>query len=91
MIESTQWPYRVLLIRGIAEVDTVEGVSPAYATAAVRYFGKDQRCAWVEQVRTMTAYMAPISIQPTWLAFWASRCVYQVPLMLPWRVYTKQE
>ncbi|HXZ05270.1 MAG TPA: hypothetical protein VEH81_10575, partial [Ktedonobacteraceae bacterium] len=40
MIDSTQWPYRVLLIRGIAEVDTVEGVSPAYAAAAERYFGE---------------------------------------------------
>ena len=27
-IDSTQWPYRTLLIRGIAKVDTVEGVSP---------------------------------------------------------------
>ena len=27
-IDSTQWPYRVLLIRGIAKVEVVEGVSP---------------------------------------------------------------
>jgi hypothetical protein len=64
MIESTQWPYRVLLIRGMAEVDTVEGVSPAYAAAAERYFGEEHRCAWVEQVRTLSAYMARISIRP---------------------------
>jgi hypothetical protein len=30
MIDSTQWPYRVLLNRGIAKVDTVEGVALAY-------------------------------------------------------------
>ena len=41
MIDCTQWPYRVLLIRGMAEVDTVEGVSPAYAAAAERYFGEE--------------------------------------------------
>jgi hypothetical protein len=34
MIERTKWPYRVLLIRGIAEVDLVEGVIPEYATLA---------------------------------------------------------
>jgi hypothetical protein len=64
MIDSMQWPYRALLIRDIAKVDTVEGVSPEYATAVERYFGEEQGRAWVEQVRTMSAYMAHISIWP---------------------------
>ena len=66
-IDSTQWPYRALLIRGIARVDMVEGVSPEYAAAAERYFGEEQGRAWVEQVRAMSAQMARISVRPTWV------------------------
>lgn len=66
-IDSTQWPYRTLLIRGIAKVDTVEGVSPEYAAAAERYFGEEQGRAWVEQVRAMSAHMARIAVRPTWV------------------------
>ena len=66
-IDSTQWPYRALLIRGIAKVDTVEGVSPEYAAAAERYFGEEQGRVWVEQVRAMSSQMARISFRPTWV------------------------
>ncbi len=66
-IDGTQWPYRVLLIRGIAKVEVVEGVSPEYAASAERYFGEEQGRAWVEQVRAMFAQMARISVRPTWV------------------------
>jgi hypothetical protein len=66
-IDSNQWPYRALLIRGIAKVDMVEGATPEYATAAARYFGEDQGRAWVEQVRAMFDQMARISVRPTWV------------------------
>ena len=66
-IDSTQWPYRALLIRGIAKVDTVEEVSPDYAAAAERYFGVEQGRAWVEQMRVMSSHMARIAVQPTWV------------------------
>src|SRR5438034_3274518 len=65
-IDSTQWPYRALLIRGIAKVDTVAGVSPEYAAAAERYFGEGQGRAGVEQVRARSAHLARISVRLTW-------------------------
>jgi nitroimidazol reductase NimA-like FMN-containing flavoprotein (pyridoxamine 5'-phosphate oxidase superfamily) len=65
--DSNDWPYKTLLIRGIARVETVEGVSPEYAASAGRYFGEEQGRAWLEQVRAMSAQMARISIRPTWV------------------------
>src|SRR5262245_13551495 len=50
-IDSNDFPWKVLLIRGTAEVETVEGVVPEYAAAAERYFGKEQGQAWIEQVK----------------------------------------
>lgn len=66
-IDSTTWPYKVLQIRGTADVETVEGVVPEYATAAERYFGAERGRAWVEQVRSMFSHMARISIRPAWV------------------------
>ena len=67
MIDSNQWPCKVLLIRGIARVETVVGVPAEHAAAAQRYFGEEQGRAWVEQVRAMSTHMARISVQPTWV------------------------
>ncbi|HAE82990.1 MAG TPA: pyridoxamine 5'-phosphate oxidase [Ktedonobacter sp.] len=66
-IDSNQWPCKVLLIRGIAKVEIVDGILPEYAAAAERYFGKEQGRAWVEQVRAMSTQMARISVRPTWV------------------------
>jgi hypothetical protein len=56
-IDSNPSPEKVLLIRGIARVEIVEGVLPEYAAAAERYMGEEQGRAWVEQVRAMFAHM----------------------------------
>ena len=37
--DASSWPYRVLLLRGEARIETVAGVAPEYAAAAERYFG----------------------------------------------------
>jgi hypothetical protein len=37
--DASNWPYRVLLLRGEARIETVAGVAPEYAAAAERYFG----------------------------------------------------
>jgi hypothetical protein len=66
-IDSTPWPPKVLLIRGKARVETVDGVAPEYAAAAERYLGAEQGRAWVEQVRGMLAQLARISIRPEWV------------------------
>src|SRR5215207_10082913 len=66
-IDSDTWPYKVLLIRGTAEVTTVDGVVDEYAAAARRYFGEEGGQAWVENVRQMAPQMARIAVRPTWV------------------------
>ena len=66
-IDTDTWPHKVLLIRGTAKVETVNGVVPEYAAAAQRYFGEEQGRAWVEQVRGMFPQMARISVRPEWV------------------------
>jgi hypothetical protein len=39
-IDSNEWPYQVLTIRGIAAVTEVEGFFPEYAAMAQRYLGE---------------------------------------------------
>ena len=39
-IDSSTWPYHVLLLRGVAQLEKVDGVVPEYAAAAERYFGR---------------------------------------------------
>jgi pyridoxamine 5'-phosphate oxidase-like protein len=66
-IDTDTWPHKVLLIRGTAKVETVNGVVPEYAAAAQRYFGEERGRAWVEQVRGMFPQMARIAVQPEWV------------------------
>ena len=48
-IDSDEWPYKVLSVRGRAQVSKVAGVCAEYAKAAERYFGPDQGAAWVSR------------------------------------------
>jgi PPOX class probable F420-dependent enzyme len=67
-IDGNTWPYRILQVRGTAEVETVAGVVPEYALAAERYFGAEQGRAWVQQVGGMFARMTRIVVRPRWAA-----------------------
>src|SRR5215213_4269844 len=49
-IDETAWPYKVLLIRGTATVEIVDGVAPEYRLAARKHFGEAQGDAWADQV-----------------------------------------
>ena len=66
-IDGNEMPYRVLMIRGTAQVSIVDGVPSEYAAAAERYWGPDQGKAWVQQIGGMFAQMARIAIQPEWV------------------------
>jgi len=66
-IDGDSWPYKVLLLRGQARVEMVEGVAAEYAAAARRYFGEEQGAAWVEQVSQLFSHMARIAVRPTWV------------------------
>jgi hypothetical protein len=66
-IDSNDFPWKVLLIRGTAKIEIIEGVVPEYAAAAERYFGQEQGQAWIEQVKGMSSQMARVRIQPEWV------------------------
>jgi PPOX class probable F420-dependent enzyme len=68
-IDSDTRPYKVLQIRGTAQVETVQGMVPEYAAAAQRYLGAEpERLAHhLEQTRTRFPRMARIVIRPEWV------------------------
>ena len=66
-IDDNGFPHKVLLVRGSARVETVNGIVPEYAAAAERYFGSQQGKAWVQQLSSMTSQMVRISVKPEWV------------------------
>src|ERR1700726_2446016 len=66
-IDDNTFPHKVLLVRGTAQLKTVEGVVPEYAAAAERYFGREQGQAWVQQLGGMVTQMVRITIKPEWV------------------------
>jgi hypothetical protein len=67
-IDGNQFPHKVLMIRGTARLDSINGIVPEYSAAAERYFGPEQAQAWLKQLRTMIAGMVRITITPEWAA-----------------------
>jgi hypothetical protein len=65
-IDSPEWPYEALLIRGTVDVDLVDGVVPEYRAAAVRYFGEEQGNGWCDGLPDGMP-MARFRVRPTWV------------------------
>lgn len=66
-IDDNTFPHKVLLIRGTARLEPVNGIVPEYEAAAERYFGAVQGKAWLDQLRTMISTMVRIRITPEWV------------------------
>ena len=66
-IDDNTFPHKVLLIRGTARLEPVEGVVPEYAAAAERYFGPEMAKGWLGQLRSMVSSMVRITITPEWV------------------------
>ena len=66
-IDDNNFPHKVLLVRGIARLQPVNGIVPEYALAAERYFGAEQGKAWVAQLASMVHDMVQITITPEWV------------------------
>jgi hypothetical protein len=66
-IDDNTFPHKVLLVRGTAKIQAVNGVVPEYALAAERYFGEQQGKAWISQLSQMVDGMSRISIRPEWV------------------------
>jgi hypothetical protein len=65
-IDSSAWPYTVLLVRGRAAVDEIAGVAPEYREAAVRYFGEAQGNGWCDQLPA-DMRMFRVRVAPEWV------------------------
>ena len=64
-IDTNEFPHKVLLLRGTAKVEVVDGIVPEYAAAARRYFGEEQGAAWVTNLQTMgVTQMGRIEMTP---------------------------
>ena len=66
-IDDNTFPHKVLMARGTATLEEVDGIVPEYQLAAHRYFGEAQGKAWVQQVRQMLTGMVRITIKPDWV------------------------
>jgi hypothetical protein len=66
-IDDNIFPHKVLLVRGTARLQPVEGIVPEYALAAERYFTPEQAEAWLGQVRTILTSMVRITVKPEWV------------------------
>jgi hypothetical protein len=66
-IDTDTFPHKVLLVRGVARLESIPGIVPEYALAAERYFGREQGQAWVGQLGKMISSMVRVTITPDWV------------------------
>jgi hypothetical protein len=66
-IDDNTFPHKVLLVRGTASLEPLDGIVPEYAMAAERYFGPEQGKAWVEQLGKWISSMVRVTITPEWV------------------------
>lgn len=65
-VDTETMPPRILLIRGTAHVELVDGVPDEYLEASFRYVPREQWGAFEAEVRGLYKQMARISITPEW-------------------------
>jgi nitroimidazol reductase NimA-like FMN-containing flavoprotein (pyridoxamine 5'-phosphate oxidase superfamily) len=66
-IDENDFPQKVLLIRGTARLEAVEGIAAEYSAAADRYFDPKQAEAWLSQLRTLISSQIRIIVTPEWV------------------------
>jgi len=49
-IDSDEFPYKVLSVRGDVRLEPVSGVAAEYSAAVCRYFGAEGGAAWIAQL-----------------------------------------
>ena len=65
-IDQGAFPPKVLLIRGTAEVELVDGIPDGYLNAGHKVMTDDQYPEWVAGVQGLYDEMVVITITPTW-------------------------
>jgi hypothetical protein len=66
-IDDNTFPHKVLLIRGTARLEPVQGIVPEYEAAAHRYFDTKLAEGWLAQLRGMVSSMVRITVTPEWV------------------------
>ena len=66
-IDSNEAPYKVLLMRGAAKVETISGIVPEYALAAERYYGAEAAGQWLTTLASVSTQMTRVAITPEWV------------------------
>lgn len=66
-IDDNTFPHKVLLIRGSARLEPVEGIVPEYIAASERYFDPKLAKEWLGQLRTLVSSMVRITVTPEWV------------------------
>lgn len=66
-IDDNTFPHKVLLIRGTARLETVDGIVPEYEASAARYFDTELARGWLGQLRGMVSTMVRITVTPDWV------------------------
>jgi hypothetical protein len=65
-IDSEDFPPKVLLLRGVAHVEVVDGVPDVFLRASKKRVSEDQWAEWEVGVRGLYDQMAVITITPAW-------------------------
>lgn len=65
-IDRGAFPPKALLIRGTAEVETVEGIPDGYLRAGRKVMTDEQYPGWVSGVQGLYDAMTLITVTPTW-------------------------
>jgi len=66
-IDDNTFPHKVLLIRGTARLEPVNGIVPEYEAAATRYFDAALAESWLKQLRSLVSSMVRITVTPEWV------------------------
>jgi hypothetical protein len=66
-IDTDSFPPRILLVRGEATVEVVDGVPDEFVEASRRFVGEEGMPEWEIGVRALYKQMAIIRVTPTWV------------------------
>jgi hypothetical protein len=66
-IDTDGQPPHVLLVRGRATIDDVDGVAPEYASSARRYLGEEAASGLLAMADDPSTRMARIALRPAWV------------------------
>lgn len=66
-IDTDDQPPHVLLVRGRATIDEIDGVAPEYAASARHYLGAEEAAGLLSMVDDPSTRMARVAVRPDWV------------------------